>query len=274
MRVLIAVDIEGVSGVANSLEYNQFSFGKEWLTLDTNAAVQGAFDGGATEVIVSDTHGRHNDNLLVDQLHPQARFIRGGKNTPLYFMEGLTADTGLVLLVGWHDKARGPGILAHTFASELRMGDIRLNGTVTGEVELAAAVAGHFGVPIGLVTGDDITCQEAEAFFGDIETACVKRAIDRYAADCMPLETARELIRQKAQRAVERVKDFKPYHFQSPFTLEWDCSDHNIATMLARVPGAELILPNTVRYTNPDFLQVFNMLITWRTLMRSATVPN
>ncbi|MBN1147107.1 MAG: M55 family metallopeptidase [Anaerolineales bacterium] len=274
MKVLVSVDIEGISGIANTREYEHFSFGREWITADTNAAIEGALEGGATIVTVSDTHGAHNDNILFDQLHPKARLIRGGKNTPLYFMEGLTEDTDLALLVGWHDKARGPGVLAHTFAFEQRMGDIRINGIVCGEVEIAAGVAGHFGVPIGFISGDDVTCREASAFLGDIETACVKRAIDRYAADCLPLAQARELIRQKARRAVARAREFRPYQFASPFTLEWDCSDHNIANILARVPSAELVQPNTARYTNQDFGEMFNMLITWRTLLRAASVPN
>jgi D-amino peptidase len=274
VKILIAVDIEGASGIANSREYDHFNFGGEWLTADTNAAIEGALEGGATEITVSDTHGRHNDNLLMDKLHPQARCIRGGKNTPGYFMEGLTEDMKLALLVAWHDKTRGPGVLAHTFAPEQRMGDIRINDIVVGEVEIAAGYAGEMGVPIGLVTGDDVTCRNAIEFLGDVETACVKIALDRYAADCMPLEQARQLIREKACRAVQRYAEFTPYCYSSPYKLEWDCSDHNIATMLARVPGAELIQPNTVRYTHPTFQEMFNMLIVWRSLLRTATVPN
>lgn len=275
MKVLIAVDIEGIAGIANSREYDHYSFGREWCTFDVNATVEGALAGGAIEIVVSDTHGAHNDNILFDRLHPNARLIRGGKNTPMYFMEGLTENTDLVLLVGWHDKARGPGVLAHTFAPEQRMGEIRINEIICGEVEIAAMVAGHFGVPVGFVSGDDITCQAAKAFFGDIETACVKRAIDRYAADCLPLEQARDLIRQHAQRAVARASEFNPYRLSPPYTLEWDCSDHNIATMLARVPGAELVQPNTVRYVNEtDFLELFNMLVVWRSLLRTGTMPN
>lgn len=275
MNVLIAVDIEGIAGIANSREYEHYEFGREWCTLDTNAAVEGALAGGATEVVVSDTHGRHNDNILFELLHPRARLIRGGKNTPLYFMEGLTADTALVLLVGWHDKARGPGVLSHTFAPEQRMGDIRINGVVCGEVEIAAGVAGHLGVPIGFISGDDVTCDAAREFFGNIEIACVKTALDRYAANCLPLGEARALIKAKSQFAVERVAEFEPYRFSPPYALEWDCSDHNIATMLARVPGAELIQPNTVRYVHQaDFIEMYNMLIVWRALLRTATVPN
>lgn len=273
MKVLVAVDIEGISGIANMREYEHFSFGREWITADTNAAVEGAFAGGATEITVSDTHGRHNDNILVDRLCPRARIIRGGKNTPLYFLEGLTRDTDLILLVGWHDKIGGPGVLSHTFVHK-EVNGMRINGHEVGEVEIAAGLAGDFGVAIGLVTGDDVTCANAKAWLGDVETACVKRAIDRYAADCVPLEEARALIRQRAQRAVERATEFKPFRFQPPYTLEWDCTDHNIATILARVPGAELLERNTVCYTNNDFRETFNMLVTWRSLLRVATVPN
>ena len=273
MKILIAVDIEGISGIANAREYEHFSFGREWITADTNAAVLGALAGGATEILVTDTHGKHNDNILVDQLHPAARIIRGGKNSPLYFLEGLTEDTDLILLVGWHDKIGGPGVLSHTFVHK-EINCMRINGREVGEVEIAAGLAGDVGVAIGLVTGDDVTCANAKDWFGDIETACVKRAIDRYIADCLPLKEARALIQQAAQRAVTRAQDFKPFRFQSPYTLEWECTDHNIATLLARVPGAELLERNTVRYTHENFREIFNVLFIWRVLLRAATVPN
>ena len=274
MKILISVDIEGIAGIANTREYEHFEFGREWCTLDTNAAVEGALAGGASEIVVSDTHGRHNDNIIMDSLHPEARLIRGGKNTPLYFMEGLSKDTSLVLLVGWHDKIGGPGVLSHTFVHK-EINAMRINGIEVGEVEIAAGIAGHFGVPIGFVSGDDVTCKSALDFFGDIETAIVKRAIDRYAADCLPLEKARSLIRQKSQQAVERAAEFELYQFKTPFTLEWECTDHNIATILARVPGAELVDINTVRYIHEtNFIEIFNMLIVWRSLLRTATVPN
>jgi D-amino peptidase len=126
------VDIEGISGIANTREYEHFSFGRDWITADTNAAIEGAFEGGATEVTVSDTHGAHNDNILFDGLHPKVRLIRGGKNTPLYFMEGLTDDTDLILLVGWHDKIGGRGFLTHTFAHK-EVHSMRINSIEVGE---------------------------------------------------------------------------------------------------------------------------------------------
>jgi len=272
MKVLIAVDIEGISGIANTREFEHYAFGREWITADTNAAVEGALAGGATEVTVSDTHGKHNDNILMERLHPQARMIRGGKNTPLYFLEGLTPETDLVLLVGWHDKLGGDGLLAHTFV-HLQIQQMWINGVEVGEVEIAAGLAGDFGVPIGLVTGDDRTCAAAQAFFGEVETACTKRAIDRYAADCLPLLEAQRLIRDAAQRAVQRASAFRPYRFTAPFELKWACADHHIATMLARVPGSELLPRNLVRYVTPSYRQMFDMLITWRTILKADQIP-
>jgi len=273
MKILIAVDIEGISGIANTREYEHFEFGARWITEDTNAAVQGALEGGADQIIVSDTHGPHNDNILFDCLHPRARLIRGGKNTPLYFLEGLTDDTDLVFLVGWHDKIGGEGVLAHTFVHK----DIRamyINGCEVGEVELAAGLAGDFGVPVGLVTGDNVTCTKAQAFLGNIETACVKNALDRYAADCLPLAEARELIKMKSKQAVERAAEIQPFSFASPYSLTWECADHNIARLLARLPGSRLLDRNTVSYTHEQFRTVFDVLVLWRTLLRTASVPN
>jgi D-amino peptidase len=272
MKVLIAVDIEGISGIANMREYEHFSFGRDWITADTNAAVEGALAGGANSVTVVDTHGRQNENIIFDQLHPRARLIRGGKNTPLYFLEGITRDTTLVLLVGWHDKLGGPGLLSHTFV-HLQIREMRINGIEVGEVEIAAGLAGDFGVPIGLVTGDDVTCDSARAFLGDVETACVKRAIDRYAADCLPLGEARSLVREAARLAVTRASEFTPYRFSAPYTLEWLCADHHIATMIARIPDVELLPRNGIRYTTTEFRKLFDMLIAWRTILRADSVP-
>jgi D-amino peptidase len=273
MKILISVDIEGISGIANSREYEYYEFGRTWITEDTNAAVEGALEGGATEIIVSDTHGPHNDNILFDLLHPRARLIRGGKNTPFYFLEGISDDIDLIFLVGWHDKLGGKGVLSHTFVHrEVRA--MYINDQEVGEVELASGLAGEFGVPIGLVTGDDITCSNAQSLLGSIETACVKRALDRYAADCLPLAEARQLIRTKAKSAVERAKEFKPFRFTPPYKLSWECQDYNVARMLARLPGSELGDRNTVSYSHDQFRIIFDVVVLWRTLLRTAIVPN
>jgi D-amino peptidase len=259
MKVLISVDIEGISGIANVEEV----WAREAITDDTNAAIEGALAAGAKEIVVMDSHGATKDNILWDRLHPRASVIRGGPNTPLYFLEGLDEGTDAVFLVGWHDKPGGRGLRAHCF---FRHPFIKINGQVVGEGEIAAGLAGTFGVPIALVTGDDVVCADLKAFLGDVETAVVKRAIDYNAAECLPAGEARERIREGARRALERLPDFEPYRFEAPTVLEFECVWHSHATLLARVPGTERV-GRTVRFVSSDFRQVFDMIILFRFLM-------
>lgn len=262
MKVLISVDNEGISGIANMQEL----WMRQAVTDDTNVAIEGALAGGATEVVVMDSHGTTKDNILWDKLHPRASVIRGGPNTPLYFLEGLDERTDAVFLVGWHDKPGGRGLRAHCF---FRHPFIKINGQVVGEGQIAAGLAGVYGAPIALVTGDDVVCADMKAFLGDVETAVVKRAIDYNAAECLPAQVTQERIRNAAQRALERLSDFKPYHFETPTVLEFDCVWHSHATLLARVPGTER-QGRTVRFASSDFRQVFDMIILWRFLMLVA----
>jgi D-amino peptidase len=263
MKVLISVDIEGISGIANLNE----PWAREAITADTNAAVEGALAAGADEIVVMDSHGATKDNILWDRLHPRASIIRGGPNMPLYFLEGLDERTAAVLLVGWHDKPGGPGLLAHCF---FRHPFIKINGQVVGEGHIAAGLAGAYGVPIALVTGDDVVCADMRSFLGDVETAVVKRAIDHNAAECYPADVARQRIRTGAQRALERLADFTPYRFGTPTVLEFECVWLSHARLLARVPGTELVAPRTVRFVSEDFRQVFDMIILLRYLMLVA----
>lgn len=263
MKILISVDNEGISGIANMQEL----WMREAVTEDTNAAIEGALAGGATEVVVMDSHGATKDNILWDRLHPQASVIRGGPNTPLYFLEGLDENTDAVFLVGWHDKPGGRGLRAHCF---FRHPFIKINGRVVGEGQIAAGLAGAYGVPIALVTGDDIVCADMKTFLGDVETAVVKRAIDYNVAECFPAELARDGIRRAAQRALKRFRDFKPYKFEVPTVLEFECVWHSHATLLARVPGTELVEPRTVRFVSSDFRQILDMIILLRFLMLVA----
>ena len=263
MKVLISVDNEGISGIANMEEL----WMREAVTADTNAAVEGALAAGATEVVVMDSHGTTKDNILWDRLHPLASVFRGGPNTPLYFLEGLDEDTDAVFLVGWHDKPGGSGLLAHCFFPHPF---IKINGQLVGEGQVAAGLAGVFGVPIALVTGDDVVCADMQTFLGDVETAVVKRTIDYNVAECLPADVARGQIRNAAQRALERLSDFEPYRFDTPTVLEFECVWHSHATLLARVPGTELVEPRTIRFVSSDFRQVFDMIILLRFMMLVA----
>jgi D-amino peptidase len=144
---------------------------------------------------------------------------------------------------------------------------IKINGEIVGEGQIAAGLAGAYDVPIALVTGDDVVCADLRAFLGDVETAVVKRAIDYNVAECFPMNEAHDRIRSAAQRAMQRLPDLKPYRFDAPTKLEFECVWHSHATLLARVPGTELVHPRIVRFVSSDFRQVFDMIILLRFLM-------
>jgi D-amino peptidase len=161
MRVLISADMEGTTGVTGwhdvqpgQPEYQRF---RRFLTADVNAAVDGAFQGGATEVVVNEAHDGMR-NILIEDLDERVEMI-SGLHKPLVMMEGVDA-CDVVFFTGYHARAGEPGVLAHTLCDEFA--SVELNGAVASEARLGAALAGEIGVPVGLVTGDDVICSEAE----------------------------------------------------------------------------------------------------------------
>jgi D-amino peptidase len=189
MKIYIVADGEGISGVVNSKElhptgdyYHQF---RKLMTMDVNAAIAGAFDAGATEVVVNDAHWSML-NIIYEELDPRAELIRGC-NKNLCMVEQIDGFDG-ALFVGLHAKVGH----SHGVANETMVGpemyETRMNGIPVGEIELNATLAGHYGVPVIMVSGDDCLAKEARESFGDIETAIVKKSIDRWAARCLSIE--------------------------------------------------------------------------------------
>lgn len=263
MKILISVDIEGISGIANTNEV----WGREVITEDTNCAVEGALAGGADEIVVMDSHGMHKDNILWDKLHPKASLIRGGPNMPLYFLEGLDERTDGVFLVGWHDKPGGRGLLSHCFFQHPYF---RINGERVGEGQIAACLAGAYGAPIALVTGDDVVCADLDAFLGDVETAVVKRAIDFNSAECLSRDEAHARIRSAAERATRRLADFQPYCPKTPTVLDIEFATYQHANLVSRIPGLTRHGDLVLRYESDDFKAVFDMIVLVRFMMLVA----
>jgi D-amino peptidase len=263
MKVLISLDMEGVSGIVSrqeTLPVGQFyQEARRWYTWDANAAIEGALAGGATEIVVIDPH--HQLNILWPELHPKAQLVRRDliSHTPLGSVEGLDETFDVVLFVGEHTRfGHERGVLSHTITRPFA--HVRVNGELADEVKLATAIAGHMGVPVGLVTGDDAICEETKAWLPQVETAVVKYAIDTYAAVCLSKEEAHDRIRQAAQRAMEKVPTLKPFTFASPTELEVDLLSPPIAAKLTLLPGVERIGDLTVRYTSDNFDYVSRIL--------------
>lgn len=218
MRILIAADMEGVTGVTcwdhvtpGHAEYGRF---RRLMTADVNAAVHGAFDAGADEVIVTDGHW-NGANILVEELDARAR-LNSGSPSPFSMMEGVVGTDG-VLFIGYHARAGSEyGILAHTWSSRT-VTNLWLNDFLVGEYGLNAALAGHFGVPVLMISGDQTACMQAVELLGLLDTAVVKQASGFSSAECLPPETTSRMIEESARRAVLRLKTENP---PSPFILE------------------------------------------------------
>lgn len=215
MRIYISVDMEGISGVVLKEQVfkgtPEYAEARMLLVRDANAAVQGAIEGGATEVLVKDAHGS-GFNFPIEELHPKAEYIMGRSIERFPSLEEFDA----MFLVGYHAMSGTPRAVRDHTMSSAAWQQFFLNGEEMGEVGIDAAHAGALGVPIALVTGDDKVCAEAQALLGPIPVAVVKRGLARHAARILAPSTARELIRTKAREAVGVAKDLKPFRVEGP----------------------------------------------------------
>jgi len=261
MKVYIAVDMDGVSGTVSMQESapwgRDYERCRRWMTMDVNAAVEGALAGGATEVVCHDLHSR-TTNLLWEEMHPQAYLIKGGQGGSRHLFQGLDSSYDALFLVGMHVRAGwGRGVCSHTVLGNDLFLDVRINGDDIGEGGIAAALAGHYGVPLALVTGDDLTAEEVKYWQPEVESAVVKYAIDRFTARCPPQQKALETIRQAAERAVCKAPNLTPFTYSPPVKLEIACSTPVIAQRLAYMPGSEWDGHRTVSYVGEDFLETY-----------------
>jgi D-amino peptidase len=267
--VLISVDMEGVAGIATRQQTlpggRDYPIARALMTAEANAAIAGAFDGGATSVVVNDSHGPM-DNLLAEQLDQRADYVVGDPR-PLDMIQEMTPQTGVVLFVGYHVGAADPaGVLAHTYSGVFA--DVRLNGRSISEAELNALIAATAGVPVGLVTGDDVICAIAEKTFPGVVTVPVKTALGRTAARSRHPVAAREAIAAGAARAVASAASggIRPVAIPDELLIEAELRHGGAVEMAARVPGTERLGARTVRYRAAGPRVAMDVLIVWYTL--------
>ncbi|MGC8779294.1 MAG: M55 family metallopeptidase [Anaerolineae bacterium] len=261
MKILIAADMEGITGVVHAdqtdsthAEYQRF---RRLMTADVNAAIRGAFAGGADEVVVSDGHGSGR-NILIEELDGRAR-LNSGSPSPFSMVQGIDGGVHGVLFVGYHARMGTPNaILDHTWSSA-RVAGVWLNGEPVGEIGLNAAVAGHFGAAVVMISGDQSACAEATALLGPIETAVVKQATGRTSAECLPPAVTHKLIEQTAKTAVERLREGKaprPLRVATPVTIAVELIRSEMADAASLVPGARR-RDKTIEVTAPDMAAAY-----------------
>lgn len=266
LKVFIAVDLEGVSGYVQ-WDAADRAREREFVTEEVNAAAQGAFEGGASEVLVTEAHGNMR-NILPEKIDQRCVFL-SGKPKPLCHMAGIDGSFQAAILVGYHAKAGTTrGVMAHTFTGDIF--SLRFNGVEVGELGTDAAIAGHFGVPIVLVSGDTATCQEARDLLGDVETVAVKEGTSRYAAKCIPPVQARRMIKEAATRVVRNVSSRRPFAFTPPIRVELTFTEPSLADIASYSHFAQRIDGRGVAFTAPDFLQAFELFNAVRYLATSA----
>jgi D-amino peptidase len=273
MRVYISVDMEGIAGVVHedqtdpiqpqhAGEYNRF---RRLMTNEANAAVAGALEAGATRVLVNDSHWLMR-NLLIEELHPGAELLSGGPKRRS-MVEAIDTGFDVAMFIGYHARAgTQDATIDHTYTS--RVYEVRVNGDPVGELGLNAAMAGVFGVPVALVSGDQALAAEARSLLGgSIETVVVKEAVGRFAARSVSPATACDRIRAGAAEALQR--SHRPFTLPSPIRLEVDFVETQMADMAELVPGSSRVHGRTVSYTGDDYREVFRA---WRAMYNLASV--
>ncbi len=256
MKILIATDMEGITGVVNwdqvtpgHYEYPRF---RKLMTQDVNAAIKGAFDGGASEVIVADGHW-NGTNILIEELDYRAR-LNSSTSAPHSMMQGIDEDITAVMFVGYHARQGSQNaILDHTWSSKC-IADVWLNDIQVGEFGLNGALAGYFGVPVILVTGDQTACAQTVELLGEMEAVIVKRATGRFSAECFPPEITSRMISEAAKRALQNLKRGavpEPFILDTPILVTVDLMTSDMADRAARIPGVQRE-GNRVQISAPD----------------------
>jgi D-amino peptidase len=250
VKVLISADMEGVTGVTcpDDCEpgHARWEQCRRLLTGDVNAAVAGFAEAGADEVLVNEAHADMR-NLLLDQLDPRATLLIG-THKPLGMMEGIDRGPDLVAFVGYHTGAGEPGVLAHTYLPN-SITSVTVNGATASEGRMNAMLAAEYGVPVALVTGDDLTCLDAAAYAPTARAVAVKTCVDRYSAVCLPPSVSAQRITEAARACVgdsHRVTATEP-----PYTYEVTFDATHLAALVTCIPGVDAVSGRTVRFTLP-----------------------
>ncbi len=272
MKILIAADMEGISGVVN---WEQVKPGtSEWqrfrriMTDDVNAAISGALEAGVEEIMVSDGHW-NSDNIMIDLLNPRATYNYGTPR-PLSMVAGIDQGVDAVFFIGFHARVgTQAAVLDHTW-SNIVVGNVWLNEQIVGETGLNAALAGHFNVPVLMISGDQAVNKEARDLIPGIQTVVVKQAIGRYAANCLHPKQAQKLIQEGARLAVQAFQNGKGsevFKVKQPVQAKIELKSTELADRAQIVPGVQRISAKDIVFVAEDMPTAFQ---TFKTVVALA----
>ncbi len=270
MKVFLSTDMEGTAGVVDWEQCvgdgPQAAAGRRLLLAEVNAAIEGAIAGGATEVVVNDSHATMR-NLPPAELSGQASYI-SGSHKPLYMMQGLDSSFDAVMFVSYHGSVGAPAGLSHTYNPRAVV-EARIDGTVTGEAGINALVAAHYGVPVVLVTGDRCACEELAARIPGVQQAVVMEHVSRLAAHSLHPDLACALIRDRAEAAMRAAATTEPPPLE-PGVLEVFVRTVDIAEAASWVRGVDRAGPRELRIEGADRLATYRAFCAAILLTRSV----
>lgn len=262
LKIYISADMEGLAGAVtgeqlgtDGFEYQRF---REFMTAEVNAAIDAARAAGAGEILVSDSHG-NGQSLLIDRLPNDVMVVRSWPR-PLGMMDGIDETFDGAIFIGYHSSTSNTrGVRAHT-ESSASITELRLNGIAMSEAGINAAIAGRFGVPVILVSGDDVAVAETQVIIGDVEGAVVKWARGFHSARTLTPEAAQEVIRTRVASAIGRIDDFSPYVLDTPIQVDLSLKHYRPVELLGYLPNVERISSHSIRFVGEDMEQVSRFL--------------
>lgn len=258
MKIYISADMEGVAGVVNDAQLGPEGF--DWeracdlYTDEVLAVIAELRELGAGDITVSDSHGT-GLNLRIERFPAGVRLVRAWPRR-LGMMEGIDSSYDGVILLGYHSGSHNPrGVRAHTMSSA-NVFELALNGRLVCEAELSAYLAGHFEVPVWMISGDDAICDEIVGSMPHCEQAVVKQAISYHSADSLVPKDAIEVLRGATRKAAGRRKEIKPVALPGPVTMDLAFKNHRPTELLAYLPNVEQLDAHRVRFVGKDILEV------------------
>lgn len=270
MRIFISADMEGISGIIHPSQLSptgaNYERGCRLMTGDVNEVVEGVLAGGATEVVVNDSHWVQR-NLLIDELHPRARLVSGATKE-LGMVQGVVGSD-LAFFIGYHAKYGTPYAVAdHTWSAPC-LADLRINGRSMGETGLNALLCGHYNVPVAMLSGDQALEAEARAVLPQAAVAVVKQATGRWAAECLSLEESRRLLRECAQSAMSQAEALAPLSPPKPCEVEMELVTTEMADRAEAIPTVRRDGGRLIRFEAEHILDAFYC---FRSVMNAASI--
>ena len=265
MKLYISCDMEGTAGVCSWQQVDARNYTpdyfiyQKYMTAEVCAAVDGARSAGATQVLINDSHGPMR-NLILDELPEDVRILFGNRK-PLSMSQGLDRNYGGVFYTGYHGAiGDADATLCHTYSPSV-IYEVRVNGVRCSEATLNAGIAGYYGVPVLLITGDRVTIEGAKAQMPWITGVIVKESIGNFAVDSISPSAAQEAIRAGAAQAIRNAGSAKPFVFEPPITMEIDLASVEQADLIELIPQFHRTGSRQVRFVHDDYTTIFKAFV-------------